>query len=79
VPNSSNELDFSGIVVTSLINYAICLVGAAWLRLQKGGPIHLPLKLGESVSDGGVFYPEGGEGKRGGADKSDTMPRKYFV
>jgi hypothetical protein len=58
VPNSSNELDFSGFIVTPLINCTISLIGSVWLRQQKGGPILAPLKLGESVSDGGCFTPK---------------------
>jgi hypothetical protein len=69
VPNSSNELDFSGFVVTSLINCTIFYLGSVWLGLQKGGVIRVPLKLGESVSDRGVFCPEGMWGM-GGARKN---------
>jgi hypothetical protein len=47
--------------------------------IAEDATILVPLKLGESVSDGGVFYPEGGEGQGWDDEKSDTMPPKFFV
>ncbi len=50
-------------MLTSLIYYTIFLVSSALTVTAKEHPIFDPLKLGESVSGGGVFYPEGGAGR----------------
>jgi hypothetical protein len=78
VPKSANEVDFTILLITVLIDYIICL---AKIALGRVGPGFCALEADSTGGIGirrGYFYPEGAAGQRGDREKSGRS-RGHFL